>query len=750
MKSEIQRFTIENIPNELTQLNQWVAWSGEKRDGGKTTKRPINPATGKYAKVTTPSTWGSFHQAVECCRDNGFNGIGFVFSDADQFVGIDLDNCIDKETQSLTSEAIDIVKHFDSYTEFSPSGAGLHIIVKGHLLGHGRRHGNIEMYDRNRFFTFTGNIMGGGSVKVFERQKGLLDFQKQHFPEPTDLTILPSPQPRHQFNDDSLIQKAMNAANGAKFQQLWNGDHSGYQSQSEADLALCRMLAYWTQGDEPEIDRRFRQSGLYRNKWDRSVGDRTYGQATIDRALTSATELLSGGIQPSTKAKPEPPKFNLTDLGNAERLIHRHGRDVRYCHAWKSWLIWDGQRWILDKSARIKQLGKDVVRSIYAETKQASDSTERRDIANHAMKSESNRSLTAIVSLAESEVPISPDQLDQDPWLFNCLNGTLDLRTGRLQAHRRKDYITKIAPVAYNPDAPHPVWNAFLERVLDGDQELITFMQRAIGYSLTGITDEQCLFILHGFGANGKTTFLQAISEVMAEYAMQTPTETLLVKSKGAISNDVARLKGARFVTASEAEAEQRLAENLIKQMTGGDTISARFLHQEFFDFKPTHKLFLGTNHKPVIKGTDHAIWRRIRLIPFEVTISEAERDPKMTEKLLTETEGILAWAVEGCRQWYTEGLGIPPAVKKATEGYRSEMDMIAQFVEERCQVEEKLTITSHDLYQAFKDWCEQNGEQPVSKKLINLRLKEIGFKAASKIGPGKQRGLRGLALCGR
>lgn len=272
-------------------------------------------------------------------------------------------------------------------------------------------------------------------------------------------------------------------------------------------------------------------------------------------------------------------------------------------------------------------------------------------------------------------------------------------------------------------------------------------MQKAIGYSLTGLTDEQCLFILYGHGANGKTTFLQVISRILAEYAMQTPTETLMVKGKGVISNDVARLKGTRFVIASEAEAGQQLAENLIKQMTGGDTLSARFLHQEYFDFKPTHKLFLGTNHKPVIRGTDHAIWRRIRLIPFEATIPESERDAKMTEKLFAEAEGILAWMVEGCRLWQSNGLGIPPAVKKATEGYRSEMDVIAQFIEDRCETGAEFSITNQDLYQAFSEWCSQNGEQIVTKKRLTQRLKELGYESAAKVGSSKKRGIKGLKL---
>ena len=750
MKSERQESIFENIPEELAQRNQWVAWSGEKRENGKMTKIPINPNTGKFAKVNDPSTWSSFQKAVEYLQSNRLNGIGFVFTGTDPFVGIDLDNCIDNETHGLTPAAASAVKLFGSYTEFSPSGKGLHIIAKGRLPEHGRKQGDIEMYDRDRFFTFTGNIADGTPREVIECQDALLDFHRQYFSSPAGIETATTLKNTHPLDDDNIIQKAMSAANGAKFKRLWVGDHSEYPSQSEADLALCRMLAYWTDGDHQEIDRLFQQSGLFRPKWSESHGSNTYGQMTIDKALSNGIGIHGHSVQTANQPDPEQPKFNLTDLGNAERLVHHHGLDIRYCHIWKSWLIWDGQRWVIDKTDRIKQLAKKVVRSIYTEAEQVSDSSERREIAKHAMRSESNHSLTAMVSRAESEVPISPDMLDKDPWLFNCANGTLDLQLGKLRTHRREDYITKMVPVDYNPEATHHLWDSFLGRVLDGDQDLISFLQRAVGYSLTGLTDEQCLFILHGLGANGKTTFLQAVSEIMDDYAMQTPTETLLVKGKGAIPNDVARLKGARFVTASEAEAEQRLAENLIKQMTGGDKMSARFLHQEYFDFIPTHKLFLGTNHKPVIKGTDHAIWRRIRLIPFEVTIPEDERDTRMPEKLRNEAEGILAWAVEGCRLWRAEGLVMPTAVKEATEGYRSEMDVIAQFVEDCCERGERLTVASHELYKAFTEWCEINGEQPVSKKLLNLRLKEIGFEAASKIGPSKQRGLKGLAICTR
>ena len=744
------KMKLEQVPADLVEHKQWVAWTGEKKSNGKMTKIPINPNTGKPAKANDPDTWGSFEEALSCREREGLQGVGFMFAASDPFVGIDLDNCFDPETLDPTPEAVEAIRRFASYTEISPSGKGLHIIVKGHLPESGRRKGCIEMYDSKRFFTITGGILVGCTNEIAERQQEIDEFYQEHFVESDPPKVIPLRGRSPDQADEDILRKAMNAGNGDKFSRLWHGDHSDYPSQSEADMALCGQLAYWTEGDREGVDRLFRQSGLFRGKWDKRRGSRTYGQQTIDKALEGMSGL--GGHhkevapQPKPSARVEQPEFHLTDLGNAERLVHHHGEDIRYCHAWKKWLIWDGRRWAPDDSDRIMRLAKEVIRFIYSEAERASDSSERRDIARHAMRSESDRSINAMVDLARSEVPISPEELDQDPWLFNCANGTIDLRTGRLRGHRREDFITKLVPVAYDPEAEHPLWDRFLDRILDGNQDLVDFMQRAVGYALTGSTIEQCLFILHGAGANGKTTFLQTVGEILADYAMQTPTETLLVKGKGAISNDVARLKGARFVTASEAEAEQRLAENLIKQMTGGDTLSARFLHQEYFDFKPTHKLFLGTNHKPVIKGTDHAIWRRIRLIPFEVTIPENERDPGLLDKLLGEAEGILAWAVEGCLRWRAGGLAAPAAVKRATDGYRSEMDVIARFIEDCCEQRSDSHTAGKDLFRAFEQWCSQNGEDPVTRNLFTRRLKESGFGDA-RTGPDRIRCIKGLVL---
>ena len=438
--------------------------------------------------------------------------------------------------------------------------------------------------------------------------------------------------------------------------------------------------------------------------------------------------------------------FKLTDLGNAERLVYHFGEQIRYCHAWKRWLIWDGVRWVVDQSGQIYQLAKKVVRKIYREVQSVNDSDERRSISRHASASESDRRIAAMISLAQSEVPIRPELLNAAPWLLNCLNGTVDLRTGRLLPHTMEHFITKLAPVNYDPKAGCERWLEFLGRIMDGNEQLISFLQRAIGYALTGETSEQCLFIFHGSGANGKSTFLQAISSILGDYAMSTPTETLLVKRRGAIPNDVARLKGSRFVVACEADAENRLAESLIKQMTGGDTISARFLHQEWFDFDPTHKVFFGTNHKPVIRGTDYAIWRRIRLVPFEITIPEAERDKALPERLKEEADGIFAWAIQGCLYWQKRGLGAPEEVQEATASYRDEMDILADFLNDRCQERPETQVSSKELYDAYTGWCQDNGQEPIGQRAFVSALREKGFKQ-HRIGGRGVRGWLGLEL---
>lgn len=424
---------------------------------------------------------------------------------------------------------------------------------------------------------------------------------------------------------------------------------------------------------------------------------------------------------------------HLTDLGNARRLVRLYGLDLKYCYDWARWLFWDGKRWQEDDTEEIARRAKRTVATIYAEAAEATDEKIRDAIATHAKRSESQRSISAMISLAQSElsIPVLAHQLDLDPFLINVENGVLNLSDGKIRLPKREDLLTKLAQAKCVPKAECPEWLAFLNRIMSNNQSLISFLQRAVGYTLSGDTSERVLFLLHGVGANGKTSFLETIAGLLGDYAMRTPTETLLIKRTGAIPNDVARLRGARFVYASETEEGKRLAEALVKDMTGGDKISARFLRAEWFEFLPEFKLWLGTNHKPQVRGTDNAIWDRIRLIPFAVIIPEAERVPRreLLARFRQEFPGILRWAIEGCLEWQRKGLGTPEEVKAATEAYRSEMDVLALFLEQCCVKLPSAKTSAKELYLAYKIWCEENSERPLNQRSFGMRLLERGFE---------------------
>lgn len=433
-----------------------------------------------------------------------------------------------------------------------------------------------------------------------------------------------------------------------------------------------------------------------------------------------------------------PESFTLTDTGNAERLTAWHGEDLRYCGLWSKWLAWDGRRWKLDDTAEVERRSKLVSRAIAEEASRVKedDPASFRALVTWAKTSESHQKRTAMIRWAQSErrIVILPNALDADPWLLTTANGTLDLRTGTLRDHQRDDLLTRMTPATWKPNATCPIFLAFLDRIMtdpitdEPRPEMIAFLQRAIGYSLTGNVSERVMFILHGSGANGKSTFLEVIRALLDDYAMRIPTETLLARRDNSIPNDIARLKGTRFVLASETDEGKRLSEALVKELTGGDVITARFMRGEWFDFKPEFKLWLATNHRPEIRGTDKAIWDRLCLVPFDVSIPEAEQDRRLGEKLLAELPGILRWAVDGCLAWQREGLATPAIVKAATATYRSDMDVLAAWLGDCCEVGGAWSAAAGDLYSSYKSWSEGVGERPMSQKALAQRLIERGF----------------------
>ncbi len=422
--------------------------------------------------------------------------------------------------------------------------------------------------------------------------------------------------------------------------------------------------------------------------------------------------------------------FLLTDGGNAERFAAEHGHEVRYCYPWGKWLVWDERRWRVDDTGAVQRLAKKTTRRMLREAADDPDDDRRRARGRWANASDSRPRRDAMLALAQSEpgIPVLPEQLDQDGWLLNVENGTLNLRTGELQPHGREDLITKLAPVTHDATATAPRWQRFLEEVLP-DPALRRFVQAATGYSGTGDTSEQVLFFLHGLGGNGKSKFLEAVQHVLGDYATQVMPDLLMAHQGERHPTELTDLYGRRFVATIEAEEGRRFAESYVKWLTGGDAIRGRRMREDFWQWRPTHKLFLAANYRPVIRGTDVAIWRRIRLVPFTVTIPEEQRDAHLADKLAAEAPGILCWLVEGCLAWQRDGLRPPAAVRAATTDYQAEMDVVGRFVGERCRVDSFAQVSAAMLYKAFRAWCQDTGERDLSQQSFGRRLSDRGFE---------------------
>ena len=422
-----------------------------------------------------------------------------------------------------------------------------------------------------------------------------------------------------------------------------------------------------------------------------------------------------------------------TDMTNTEYFLKLYGDRVRYCRQWKKFLVWNGKQWLTDDNGETETLVNRLIRSMYKVAPTIKDIQRRIDFESHIKKSESLRRRKALIeSLSMDEnVKLPPEMFDKNPYAFNVENGTMYLDKGEFKPHSREDYSTKCSNFVYDINAKCPTWDKFLLQIMNQDTELIHYIQKVMGYSMTSLTTEQCLFILWGAGANGKSTFLNTISNLMGDYAEHTLAETFMKKQNEGINNDVARLRAVRFVSTSETEQGKRLSESLVKQITGDDILTARFLYGEYFSFKPTFKIFMATNHKPQIKGNDIGIWRRIRLIPFTVTIPEEQRDKNLQEKLEAEKAGIFNWMMNGFIAWKHEGLTMPDSVRNATDEYHADMDVVGQFLKDCCFVaaSESIRVSNKNLYAAYVAWCTSMNEKVCSQKFLAMRLQEKGFR---------------------
>ncbi|MEZ6102739.1 MAG: phage/plasmid primase, P4 family [Pirellulaceae bacterium] len=703
----------QNIPTELKERHQWVVWKYIQRDG-KHQKCCFQP-DGTPAKSNDAATWCRFDEAIDTYELGGWAGIGYVFADTDPFCGLDLDGCRNPETGVTEDWAQLIVSKAGSYAEVSPSGTGWKIFGigrnpfesgKNFKLEDRRKYRKVankepglEIYDTTRWFAVTGHANGMTQLANID---GVLSDLFGEFNRPV----------RHNTsrirNDNEVGRRARNYV--AKMPPAISG-----QGGHNATFAVACKLAI--SFDLPESDA-WPILLEYNERCDPPWSERdlrhklhdAYQQRNERGSLLGNDQDRSGhdGITRMCEAASVHVAEGQTDIANGERLLEIHGEDLRYVGPWQKWIVFNSRGWQLDDMALVEGKCRDVAKSVFGElaiTGMADNATMR--FAKHTA---SVAGLSSAAKAARSKVAVHHSELDQHPFLFNVQNGTIDLRTGELLPHCRSHMITQISPVAFDPAADCKLWRTFLNRIMDNNQELIGYLCRLVGYSLTGCVSEHILPILYGTGANGKSVFTNTIMGLMGgDYAMQCPQSMLMASKHERHPTELADLFGKRLAAGVETDQGSRFSESLVKSLTGGDTIRARRCREDFWQFEPTHKIWLATNYKPRVRGTDNGIWRRLKLVPFTITIPAEERDIDLTDKLVAEWPGILNWAILGCQEWQNEGLGEPAAVRDATASYRFESDVIGQFLDDQCEIAELSRTKAKDLYDAFTRWHSEN-----------------------------------------
>ena len=723
---------IENIPQELKSLRQWVCWAGID-------KIPKNPHNGRNARSNDSSTWSSFKDACDACEKYSFDGIGFMF--ANGYFGVDLDHCVDD--MDFCDEFVETLQ---SYAEYSKSHEGIHIICRGELPVGARRRGKVEMYSSGRYFICTGDIYNPAYTEIVDCTESIKVLHSKYLPSSSPKA---RPFKAITLDDQEVIDLARNSKSGQLFNMLYSGNWQGaYASQSEADLAFCNQLAFWTQKDYEQMDRIFRSSGLMRDKWDTKRGGKTYGSITISKACIACADvydpetrnadasLAMAFFRRGATAGDGKKHYDMTDTGNANRLYDRFGHIIHYSYNRRRWYYWDGKVWRMDDSGEIKKLADIICEDIKREAFMEQDEKTQMDLLKWANRTAASHGKENMIRECQhlDGVPVGIEELDIYTDYLNCQNGIVNLRNGELLPHDSNFMMSKICHCEYDVSDKKPeLWLSFLNDVTGGNKALQRYIQKSIGYSLTGSNEEQCAYFLYGVGNNGKSTFMEVVSELLGGYSSNVQPETFMVKRFGDGANtDIARLKSSRFVTAEEPTEGVRLNEGLLKQLTGGGRVTCRFLYGDEFEYTPEFKIWIATNHKPVIRGTDAGIWRRIKLIPFEVTIPKEKVDKNLKYKLRAEFPQILHWAVEGCIMWRQEGINDPEVVQKSVKEYKREMDTLAGFVEECIEInyliEDKISGT--DLFKAYIQWARDNNEYEMSSKKFHA---EIGKKLPEK-----------------
>jgi putative DNA primase/helicase len=731
----VQLAKVNNIPDELKELRQWVVWKLEYRGEDRPRKVPVDPKTGQNASTTDKTQWGSLVQALDYFyKHSQMMGLGFVFTSTDPYCGIDIDDCRDSNTGSIGVWAQELIDKLDSYTEVSPSGTGVKMILNAELPGIVRRRNKIEMYNDKRYFTITGDIVQN-HCEICERTKQLYEVYELAFGSPTEEIPKHEVKQRDEeiklkrvqaISDEELIKSASAAKNGEKFSTLYAGTVNGYATESEADAALFMMLAYWTRGDAERMEKLFRASGLMRPKFDRRQSGSSWGRIQINGAIAKTKNFYDPDIENLVR----------NDTANADLFRGMVDGEYLWIDEWQRWLHWNGVYWERNATGEVRK----ATRMVQEERAQRSglmmtvNQEEAKAEFKWAIRSGDAPRRAAIERLTRDMLARPASEFDKQQLLLPCANGVLDLRTGELRPGKREDMLTRNTGFDYNAEARCPRFDKFLLEIMSEDEEMVAYLWRVFGYALTGDTSERAFFMMHGSGRNGKSTLVETLQALVGAYSQAARFETFLQKyqTRNDPRDDLAILAGARLVVAQEADESKTLDAALIKTLTGGDTVVARFLYGVNFEFKPTFKLFLVTNHSPKINESSHALWDRLHYIPFEKRFTDDEMDPRLGAKLHAELPGILARAVAGCIEWQRESLNPPNKVIRAGDELHETMDIPGRWLEENCVVEEYAKVRHGALYADYSEWCKKNGfkypltSHTLSKYLEGRRLTDF------------------------
>ena len=827
----------ESVPQSLRLLKRWVCFKliPEKNADGtdRMKKMPMAPIIGKEipAKANTPSTWGYFEDALKAVAQNGYDGIGLEFGlkgSETPIFGVDLDYHPEKASEVSIERFHETLDDFDktlnTYAEYSPSGKGFHFFCFGTIPDGRKRnedkaaiYGSVEIYGSERFFTVTGRPYGTAKP-VAERTNEIIPLWKKYVDDTEERAkaLLEAERKKEEWNkahpkqegtplsltDSEIIKAASESPSiGRKFSALFTGDLSMTgENHSKADLALCNYLAFFTGCDSEQMDRIFRSSGLMREKWDRKLGEGTYGQKTIQMAIESTTSSYTPVTQkpPVPKAveakapqkqlgddgeavaepKYEKPmgtvlmnidekgrpifrtngfkpgkRYPLTDTGNAMRFYDLFGSEFHYNATDKKWMFWTGKTWVVDVKGYIREYANEFIRILAEELKEIND--QMNDEPDEAKKKilrakyeayqknwtrlSNKAGKDAMISEMQTyrDIPVENTEFNSDPYLLNTDSGVVDLKTGKIMDFRKELMMATNTNIKVSYDEPI-VWKKFLKGIFERGnpketEEIIECFRRCIGYTLTGSVEEQVMFLLYGDGSNGKSKLSAVMKKIMGDYYNAIDSSQLMVNKNQstAVQNSLAEMLLTRYLETQETEQGAMLSEKLVKQMSGGDEINAQKKYGTPFHFTAHFKVWMMTNHKPKIIGTDFGIWRRLFLFPFLHRFTDEEKDIHMGEKLAKEYPQILGWCIKGAVDYLSEtdgGFKQPMCLKAETKVYQDENDVVSEFLKKQCVVSAASTEPCDAVYDSYRNWCNRNNDYCMKERLFREEMRRKGF----------------------